>query len=113
MATPDLSGTAEISTIIPQVQVPKDGHFNYAISAIVATDGPSAGELVYCITATGRSNAAVSGGKVLYSSVASTQPGWDGHVNRAAFVNGQTDLSGISAGGYCSASGAAQTTFSN
>jgi len=113
VATPDLSGTAEISTIIPQVQVPKDGHFNYAISAIVATDGPSAGELVYCITATGRSNAAVSGGKVLYSSVASTQPGWDGHVNRAAFVNGQTDLSGISAGGYCSASGAAQTTFSN
>src|ERR1700744_6060117 len=31
-ATPDLSGTNEISTIIPQVQLPKDGHFNYSIS---------------------------------------------------------------------------------
>lgn len=112
VATPDLSGTGEISTIIPQVQIPKDGHFNYAISAIVATAGPASGEIVYCITATGRSNSAVSGGKVLYSSVASTQPGWDGHVNRAAFVNGQTDLTGVSAGGYCSATGAAQATFS-
>ena len=62
---------------------------------IVATAGPSTGEVVYCIIATGRSNAAVSGGKVLYSSVASTQPGWDGHVNRTAFVNGQTDLTGV------------------
>jgi hypothetical protein len=113
VATPDLSGTGEISTVIPQVQIPKDGHFNYAISAIVATAGPSSGELVYCITATGRSNAAVSGGKVLYSSVASAQTGWDGHVNRSAFVNGQTDLTGVSAGGYCSATGAAQATFSN
>ena len=111
-ATPDLSGTSEISTIIPQVQIPKDGHFNYAISAIVATAGPSSGELVYCITATGRSNAAVSGGKVLYSSVASNAAGWDGHVNRSAFVNGQTDLTGVTAGGYCSATGAAQATFS-
>jgi prepilin-type N-terminal cleavage/methylation domain-containing protein len=111
-ATPDLSGTAEISTIIPQVQIPKDGHFNYAISAIVATAGPSSGEVVYCITATGRSNAAVSGGKVLYSSAATTAAGWDGHVNRTAFVNGQTDLTGVGAGGYCSATGAAQATFS-
>ena len=113
VATPDLSGTGEISTIIPQIQLPKDGHFNYAISAIVATAGPSSGELVYCITATGRSNAAVSGGKVLYASVATTIAGWDGHVNRSAFVNGQTDLTGVNAGGYCSAAGAAQATFSN
>src|SRR6201996_178570 len=102
-ATPDLSGTTEISTIIPQIQLPKDGHFNYAISAIVATAGPSAGDVVYCITATGRSNAAVSGGKVLYSSIASTQAGWDGHINRSAYINGQTDLTGVNAGGYCSA----------
>jgi prepilin-type N-terminal cleavage/methylation domain-containing protein len=111
-ATPDLSGTKEISTIIPQVQLPKDGHFNYAISAIVATAGPSSGDVVYCITATGRSDAAVSGGKVLYSSVASTQAGWDGHVNRSAYVNGLTTLTGVNAGGYCSATGAAQATFS-
>jgi prepilin-type N-terminal cleavage/methylation domain-containing protein len=103
VATPDLSGTGEISTVIPQIQLPKDGHFNYAISAIVATGGPSTGELVYCITATGRSIAAV----------ASTAAGWDGHVNRSGFVNGQTDLTGVNAGGYCSATGAAQATFTN
>ena len=112
-ATPDLTGTTEISTIIPQARLPKDGHFNYAISAIVATTGPSAGEVVYCITATGRPNASVSGGKVLYSSVASTQSGWDGHINRTAYVNGQTTLTGVTAGGYCSATGAAQATSSN
>ena len=112
-ATPDLSATNEISTIIPQIQLPKDAHFNYAISAAVATAGPSTGDVVYCITATGRSNAAVSGGKVMYSSAASTQPGWDGHLYRAAFINGQTDLTGATAGGYCSAAGAAQATFSN
>jgi hypothetical protein len=30
-----------------------------------------------------------------------------------AFVNGQTDLTGVVAGGYCSATGAAQATFTN
>jgi prepilin-type N-terminal cleavage/methylation domain-containing protein len=112
VATPDLSGTGEISTLIPQVQIPKDGHFNYAISAIVATAGPATGELVFCIIATGRSNAAVSGGKVLYSSVGTNAAGWDGHVNRIAFVNGKTDLTGATAGGYCAADGTAQATFS-
>ncbi|MGZ5926886.1 MAG: type II secretion system protein [Rhizomicrobium sp.] len=111
-ATPDLTGTKEISTVIPQIQLPKDGHFNYAISAIVATAGPSSGDLVYCITATGRSNASVSGGKILYSSVASTQAGWDGHINRSAYVNGLTTLTGVTAGGYCSATGTAQATSS-
>jgi prepilin-type N-terminal cleavage/methylation domain-containing protein len=109
-ATPDLTGTTEISTIIPQIQLPKDGHFDYAISAIVATGGPSAGEVVYCITATGRANASVSGGKILYSSVASTVAGWDGHINRTAYVNGLTTLTGVNAGGYCSAAGAATAT---
>ena len=112
-ATPDLTGTTEISTIIPQIQLPKDGHFNYAISAAVATAGPAIGDVVYCIIATGRANAAVAGGKVLYSSAASVQAGWDGRVNRAAYVNGQTTLTGTVAGGYCTAAGAAQATFSN
>jgi prepilin-type N-terminal cleavage/methylation domain-containing protein len=112
-ATPDLSGTSEISTIIPQVQLPKDSNFNYTISAAVATAGPSSGEVVYCIAATGRANAAVPGGIVLWSSAASTQSGWDGRINRTGFVKGQTDLTGVNAGGYCSATGAAQATFSN
>jgi type II secretory pathway pseudopilin PulG len=112
VATPDLGGSGtQISTVIPQVQLPKDGHFDYAISAIVATAGPAKDELVYCITATGRSNAAVAGGKVLYSSVATTATGWDGHINRIPYVNGKTDLTGATAGGYCSATGAAQATF--
>jgi prepilin-type N-terminal cleavage/methylation domain-containing protein len=110
-ATPDLSTATEISTVIPQIQLPKGGKFNYAISAIVATDGPDVGDVVYCITATGRSNAAVSGGKVLYSSASTTAAGWDGRVNRTAYVNGLTDLTGATAGGYCSATGAAQATF--
>jgi prepilin-type N-terminal cleavage/methylation domain-containing protein len=111
VATPDLSGTNELSSIIPQAQLPKDGHFNYAVSAIVATAGPASGDVVYCIIATGRSNAAVVGGKVLYSSVATTASGWDGHINRIPFVNGKTDLTGATAGGYCSATGTATATF--
>src|SRR6201991_1087447 len=51
-ATPDLTGTNEVSSIIPQAQLPKEAHFNYVISAVVATAGPSAGEGVYWITAT-------------------------------------------------------------
>ena len=112
-ATPDLSGTNEISTIIPQVQLPKDANFNYTISAAVATDGPSINEVVYCIMATGRAKAAVPGGIVLWSSAASGQSGWDGRINRTAFVKGQNNLTGISAGGYCSATGAAQATYAN
>jgi type IV pilus assembly protein PilA len=109
-ATPDLSGDKEISTVIPQIQLGKDGHYDYVISAIVATGGPNTGELVYCITATGRSNASVVGGKVLYSSAPSTKPGWEGNVNRLAYVNGLTDLTGVAAGGYCSAAGVATAT---
>jgi type II secretory pathway pseudopilin PulG len=112
-ATPDLSATNEISVIIPQVSLPKDAHFNYAITAAVATAGPSIGDVVYCIIATGRANAAVAGGQVLYSSAATTHAGWDGHANRTAFVNGQTDLTGATAGGYCTAAGVAQATFTN
>jgi hypothetical protein len=48
----------------------------------------------------------------LFSSVASLQPDWDAHVNRSANVNGLTTLAGVNAGGYCTAAGAAQATFS-
>jgi prepilin-type N-terminal cleavage/methylation domain-containing protein len=108
VATPDLSGTGEISQIIPQLQLPRSAHFDYAISAVSATSGPATGELAYGITATGRANSAVSGGKVLFSSVASTVSGWDGHINRTAFVGGKTDLTGVQAGGYCGSDGSAQ-----
>ena len=110
-ATPDVSTATEISTLIPQAQLPKDGHFNYVINSIVATAGPNNGDVVYCILATGRANASVAGGKILYSSAASANAGWDGHVNRTAYVNGLTTLAGVTAGGYCSATGTATATF--
>jgi prepilin-type N-terminal cleavage/methylation domain-containing protein len=108
--TPDKSGTNELSSIIPQMQIPTEGNFNYSISAIVATAGPLTGDVVYCITATGRATSAVNGGLVLFSSAATKAAGWDGRVNRYAFVNGSTTLTGVNAGGYCSATGTAQAT---
>jgi prepilin-type N-terminal cleavage/methylation domain-containing protein len=113
IATPDLLGSGtQISTIVPQLQLPKDGHFDYTISAAIGSGtGPGTGEVVYCIKAVGRANSAVAGGIVLYSSAASAQPGWDGHVNRTSFVNGRTDLTGATAGGYCAADGTASASF--
>ena len=110
-ATPDLSTLTEISSVIPQAQLPKDGHFNYTINAIVATSGPSTGDVVYCILATGRANASVAGGKVLFSSSGSSVAGWDNKVNRTAYVNGLTTLTGVNAGGYCTATGTASATY--
>jgi prepilin-type N-terminal cleavage/methylation domain-containing protein len=111
--TPDLTGTDEISLLIPQIQLPPDGRFDYLIQSIVATAGPQTGEVVYCIEATGRANAAVDGGKLLYSSAATTAAGWDGHVNRVPFVSGDTVLTAVAAGGYCAATGAATATCTN
>jgi prepilin-type N-terminal cleavage/methylation domain-containing protein len=108
--TPDNTGAKELSSLIPQVQIPPDANFDYAISATVATAGPLNGDVVYCITATGRATSAVSGGLVLFSSAATKAAGWDGHINRAPFVNGNTTLNGVNAGGYCSATGGVQAT---
>ncbi|MEQ9124810.1 MAG: type II secretion system protein [Alphaproteobacteria bacterium] len=108
--TPDGSGSNEITTLIPFLILPTDGHFDYAISSIVATAGPQSGDPVVCITATGRSTAGVDGGKILYSSTSSKAAGWDGPVFRSPFVNGETDLTNATAGGYCDATGAAQAT---
>ena len=111
--TPDSSGTNELSVIIPNVQATLNGNFNYSISAIIATAGPLSGDVVYCMTATGRATSAVSGGLVLFSSAATKAAGWDGRINRAPFVNGATVLTGVNAGGYCTATGTAQATCTN
>ena len=108
--TPDSSGTNELSAIIPALQIPRDGNFNYSVSAEVATAGPLTGEVVYCITATGRAGSGLPGGLVLFSSTATKAAGWDSHLNRYPFVNGNTTLTGVNAGGYCAATGAAQAT---
>ncbi len=103
----------ELSNIIPQAEIPTEGSFNYSVAAEIATAGPLIGDVVYCITATGRSSSAVNGGLVLFSSAASKSVGWDGHINRFAFVNGHTALTGVNAGGYCTATGTAQATCTN
>jgi len=108
--TPDGSGANEITALIPFLVLPTDGNFDYAVSSIVATAGPESGDPVVCITATGRANSGVVGGKLLYSSTPSKAGGWDGAVNRTPFVNGETDLLNATAGGYCDATGAAQAT---
>jgi len=111
--TPDKSGMNELSNIIPQAEIPTEGSFNYSVAAEIATAGPLNGDVVYCITATGRTSSAVNGGLVLFSSAASKAVGWDGHINRFAFVNGHTTLTGVNAGGYCTATGTAQATCTN
>ena len=35
--TPDKSGANELSNIIPQMQIPTEGNFNYSIAAEIAT----------------------------------------------------------------------------
>lgn len=112
--TPDSSGTTEISTIIPFLVLQPDSNFNYLIDATVGDTGtPLAGEVVVCITATGRSSAGVSGGKIAYTNVKSNSTGWDGNLNRAPYVNGETDFTSLTAGGYCAATGVVQATCSN
>ena len=104
------AGGGTLSAIIPQLIISGDSAFDYTVDAIVATAGPSTGEVVYCITATGRPSSAVNGGLVLYSSTASKAAGWDGHITRVPFVTGATDLPGATAGGYCAATGASTAT---
>src|SRR5258705_2118235 len=101
--TPDKSGMSELSNIIPQMQIPTEANFDYSIAAEIATAGPLNGDVVYCITATGRTSSAVNGGLVLFSSAASKAARRDGHVNRYAFVNGNTTLTGVNARGYFNA----------
>lgn len=111
--TPGGGGASELTTIIPFLVLPTDSNFDYAVSAILATAGPATGEPVVCITATGRASAGVVGGKLLYSSSPTNAGGWDSFINRTPFVNGDTDLTAASAGGYCAATGAAQATCTN
>ena len=109
--TPDGSGTTELSTIIPFFQLNTDANFDYVIDAAVGGVGtPLEGQVVLCIAATGRSTSGVSGGKIAYTNVNTTAAGWDNSINRFPYVNGETDFTNLSAGGYCAATGAVQTT---
>ncbi|MBV9785693.1 MAG: prepilin-type N-terminal cleavage/methylation domain-containing protein [Acidisphaera sp.] len=107
------SGTTNITSILPQLNLPQTATFTYTVSAIVATGGPSNTDVAYCILATGTANAGIPGGIVLYSSApALNSTGWSGRVNNKAYVTGATTTTGLVAGGYCTAAGAAQATQS-
>ena len=107
------SGATNISSILPQLNLPANAMFTYQVSAIVATAGPQNGDVAYCITATGNSNAGIPGGIVLYSSSpALTNTGWSGRINNKPYLTGATTTTGLVAGGYCGATGAAQATQS-
>lgn len=106
---------SNLADVLPQLNLPRNATFTYAVSAIPATGGAQQGDVVYCIIATGNPNAGVPGGRVLYSSspVASTNTTglWAGRIYNRDYVGGTTALT-AQAGGYCGADGAAQATQS-
>ncbi len=108
--TVEPDGTGTLTALIPTIEANPGSSFEYEVDAIVATGGPLTGEVVYCITATGLDGASVEGGMVLWSSASTSAAGWDGKMNRIPYINGETDLTGATAGGYCSAAGAATAT---
>jgi MSHA pilin protein MshA len=100
-----------LTSVIPQLNLPANAKFNYTVTAIVATGGPMSGFTVYCILATGRSTAGIPLGVVAYSSfvaLPTNATGWKGNLNNSLYVNGTTGVTGMSAGGYCSAAPIAQ-----
>jgi prepilin-type N-terminal cleavage/methylation domain-containing protein len=108
------SSGASIATILPTLNLPGNAKYDYVVSAIVATAGPLSGSTVFCVLATGRSTAGVPGGAVAYSSVPATASaaGWRANINNVPYASGASGTTGLTAGGYCSATGTAQATQS-
>lgn len=120
------SGTtpsSNLATILPQLNLPVNATFTYAVSAVPATAGAQSGDVAYCIMATANANAGNNGGVVLYSSSPIAAPtgtaaslaaaaGWAGRMYNKPYVSGVSGLTNGTAGGYCSATGAAQATQS-
>lgn len=105
--------TNPLNTVLPQLALPGNASFSYAVSAVAASAGPQSGDVAYCILAT----PVVSGfAPVMYSSspISATgtaaKNGWTGRVFNQSYVNGVATLAGV-AGGYCTAAGAAQATY--
>jgi type IV pilus assembly protein PilA len=113
--TLDGAGSAtSLASLIPQINLPTNATFDYAISAAVATAGPQMGDVAYCVLATGRATAGVVGGVVAYSSSPATTAatGWQGRMNNTPYLSGVAGATGLTAGGYCTATGTAQATQS-
>ena len=106
--------TTALNTIVPTVNLPNDAKFNYSLTSIVATAGTQSGSAVFCVVATGRSTAGLPNGVVAYSSSPATSAAkaWAGRANTAPYLSGTAGTTGLTAGGYCSATGVAQATQS-
>jgi prepilin-type N-terminal cleavage/methylation domain-containing protein len=106
---------SNLAAILPQLSLPGNAAFTYAVSAITASGGPQNLDVAYCITATAN---AASGGVVLYSSSAVSPTGtagangWAGRVYNKSYVSGAATLGTATAGGYCSATGTSQASYS-
>ncbi|WP_439816529.1 type II secretion system protein [Zavarzinia sp. CC-PAN008] len=106
------TGTTSLAAIIPALNVPPDAKFNYSVTAIVATAGTQNGNTVYCLQAIGRTTAGVPNGIVAYSSspAVAGNSGWEGRINKAAYLTGNAGTTGLTAGGYCTAAAVASAT---
>jgi prepilin-type N-terminal cleavage/methylation domain-containing protein len=103
MITPGRDHDDEL--FLPNFELPKDPSFEYEIRAKVGHDGPKKDQVVYCITAKGLASAGLHERWVLYSSVPTRAPGWEGNINRWAFVQGLKELKDVEKGGYCNDNG--------
>lgn len=97
---PDQS-LSTVTALIPQLEIPADAIWTYTIHAAVAGGGPLDTEVVTCIVATEVGSLATEEFVLISSSPASTV-GWEGNINRVAYVSGQA----VAAGGYCAGSAA-------
>ncbi len=111
------SGTTSLSSVLPNLNLPQNAMFTYAVSAAIASGGDTKGDVVFCISATGNSNAGVPTATVLYSSSPATSAakGWAGRVFNQLYVTGNTAApagGNVTPGGYCGNNGTAQATQS-
>ena len=112
----DITPTAtDLTKLIPGFTAPSNSKFNFSITSVQAgtgvTGGPQAGDSVFCIQATARSNSGLStpGGIVVFSSAPTAVASWDGRLNRQAMDS--TGALSITAGGYCTSGGLATATY--
>ncbi len=123
LAPSGTGGSGSLASILPQLNLPVNATFTYAVSATPATAGAQINDVAYCITATANANAGNPGGVVLYSSspiAAATgataspaaQAGWAGRMYNKPYVSGVSGLTNGTAGGYCSGAGTVQATQS-
>lgn len=87
---------SSITGVIPQLSIPADAVWTYTILAATATSGLMNGEVVYCIIAREKGST-VTSEYVLISSSPADATGWEGNINRVAYVSGTAPTDG----GYC------------